>query len=432
MQRRTQGKEQGFCVLLALATLVPIVCIGAPSAVAAPLPKPIAPISADVPISAGGGWVLWSVPVNGRWGLDAYHEGAVGTLRVASRAEPFDVNVGTNIKGKPVATFSRCTRTPKTDNDGSGVPDESTLALSAGAGCRLYALNLGSGRERILPVPHPAHSSDTTPSMWRGEVAFGRMTPTHGDISQVMLWSPRHAHTLRLLDGGEVPSGCAGKIRCNGGLVEGTVQGLDLDADVVTFLWSIKAPGVLGHEGWGVRIDNLAGGQDSLAGSGFLDEACVSGGLELALPEIPIAVGDGVLFSEFRRSACYRHLASFLYSDRAGAARPSSGPLPGSVLGLAKDGKALYALLAAPVPMSESDPGCSSGAPCELERISEPSLAVDRYPCRHRADRGCSGAEARGIPRDTRADTGQIVAALEQKLAAYPGEDDLASVEDWL
>jgi len=36
-----------------------------------------------------------------------------------------------------------------------------------------------------------------------------------------------------------------------------------------------------------------------------------------------------------------------------------------------------------------------------------------------------------GRPR-TRADTGRIVAALEQKLAAYPAVDDLVDGEDWL
>jgi Domain of unknown function (DUF5615) len=36
-----------------------------------------------------------------------------------------------------------------------------------------------------------------------------------------------------------------------------------------------------------------------------------------------------------------------------------------------------------------------------------------------------------GRPR-TRDDTGRIVAALERKLAAYPGERDLADGEDWL
>jgi uncharacterized protein DUF5615 len=36
-----------------------------------------------------------------------------------------------------------------------------------------------------------------------------------------------------------------------------------------------------------------------------------------------------------------------------------------------------------------------------------------------------------GRPR-TRGDTGRIVSALEQKLAARPGESDLADGEDWL
>ena len=34
--------------------------------------------------------------------------------------------------------------------------------------------------------------------------------------------------------------------------------------------------------------------------------------------------------------------------------------------------------------------------------------------------------------RRTRADTGRIVTALQKKLDAYPGEDDLANGEDWL
>ncbi len=34
--------------------------------------------------------------------------------------------------------------------------------------------------------------------------------------------------------------------------------------------------------------------------------------------------------------------------------------------------------------------------------------------------------------RRTRADTGRIVAALELKLLAHPGDDDLANGEDWL
>jgi len=306
MTKRQQGRGRRFSVALALVLVGSIACVGAPSVAATPLPKVIAPIGADVPISAGGGWLVWSVPVNGGWGLEAYHDGVVEELPVAPRPEPFDVNVGTDASGKPVATFSRCTHTPKSQDDGSGVIDESMPTLDPGAGCRLDAFNLVTGRERALPIAHPAHSSDTTPSMWHGEVAFARMTAGRGDISQVLLWSPRHAHKLRVLPAGEIPSSCVRNVRCDGESVEAAVQGLDLDADVVTFLWSIKASGILGHEDWEVRVDSIASGHGNLAGSGFLGEACVSGGLELALPETPISVGAGVLFSEFRRSACSR------------------------------------------------------------------------------------------------------------------------------
>lgn len=37
-----------------------------------------------------------------------------------------------------------------------------------------------------------------------------------------------------------------------------------------------------------------------------------------------------------------------------------------------------------------------------------------------------------GSFRRTKADTGRIIAALEAKLAQYPGERDLANGEDWL
>jgi hypothetical protein len=37
-----------------------------------------------------------------------------------------------------------------------------------------------------------------------------------------------------------------------------------------------------------------------------------------------------------------------------------------------------------------------------------------------------------GSYRRTKSDIGRIVAALEAKLARYPGDDDLADAEDWL
>ena len=37
-------------------------------------PQTLASVTVRAPIGAYGGWVVWSAPVSGGWGLDAYHE----------------------------------------------------------------------------------------------------------------------------------------------------------------------------------------------------------------------------------------------------------------------------------------------------------------------------------------------------------------------
>jgi hypothetical protein len=378
MMTMAQPVRHKFGAILTMVLASMTIWIGAPSAEASRLPAVIASVSADVPISAGDGWLVWSVPVEGGWGLDAYHDGAITALPVASRPQPFDANVGTNAQQVPVVAFSRCTKTPQMENIGSGVTGGSMLVPRTGAGCRLRVLDLMSDRENSPPIPHPAGASDTTPSMWHGNVAFARMTSGHGAISHVMFWSPRHPDTLRVLAHGQIPPRCARKKRCGGSLVYGEVQALDLDAHVVAFTWAIDGAGVLGHGGWEARVDDLSNARGGLADSGFVSEACISGGIELERLEAPVAVGDGMLVSELIRSGCYRTFASRLYDYRAGGARPSSGALPDMTLGLAKDGDALYAL-AAPAPESQTDPGCSPSAPCTLEQIAKPVLTPTRF-----------------------------------------------------
>jgi hypothetical protein len=354
--------------------------VSTPCATATPLLQAIAPVSADVPIAAGDGWLIWSVPVEGGWGLEAYRNGELTELPLAPRPQPFDLKVGTDRRGAPVATFSRCTRTPRMESVGSGVTGGSMLIPRSGAGCRLHVLELSSGHESLLPIPHPTDTSDTTPSMWHGNVAFARMTSGHSDISQVMLWSPQHPNALRILPHGAIPPYCAGKARCHGQPVRGEVQALDLDADVVAFTWLIEGPDVIGHGGWEVRVDDLETSRTSLAGSGIVGEACAGGVVELERLEAPMAVGDGVLFAEFRRSGCYQTFTSWLRGDHAGAVHPSFGSLPGVVFGLAKDGNAVYALTApAPAHGIQTDPSCSSVVPCTLQRIAKPALTVSRF-----------------------------------------------------
>lgn len=64
-------KKLKRAVVLALGLTGVMACIPAPSVTATPLPRTIAPVTAEVPISAGSGWLLWSVPVGNAWGLDA-------------------------------------------------------------------------------------------------------------------------------------------------------------------------------------------------------------------------------------------------------------------------------------------------------------------------------------------------------------------------
>ncbi len=78
---------------------------------------------------------------------------------------------------------------------------------------------------------------------------------------------------------------------------------------------------------------------------------------------------------------------------------------------------------------------------CELARAEQRAIVTDNLtdtrPLHYEAiSPGARGDYGMifiptGRPR-TRAHTGQIVAALERKLTAYPGESDLANGEDWL
>jgi hypothetical protein len=332
-------------------------------------PGTIADVSTDVAMSAGQGWLVWSVPVAGGWGLDGYHHGQISRLPVAPRPQPFDVNVGTDSRGTPVATFSRCERAPEVY--------EEQIAAVAGSGCRIYMLNLATDRESRLPIPASRGVSDTTPSMWHGSVAFARDSPSHGEIQQVMLWSPQHPRMLTTLRHGAVPSHCPGaRDGCAGTPQRGSVAALSSNGEVVTYLWRVSGPGVIGEGAWEVRLDDLATGRSSIAAVGSGSEACTgpTEGVENSHPGAPLATGDGVVFPLLQiYGYCYRKFVSSLVGLRYGAANPISGQLPGNVLAIARDGSTVYALTAQK-PTASTAPACSSEQPCALAAITLPAL----------------------------------------------------------
>jgi hypothetical protein len=337
----------------------------------------IASLTAETPVSAGSGWVVWSTRGTSGWGLEAYHAGAVSMLHVAPRPQPFDASVGSDAHGDPVVTFSRCARTPEvqTPEGRSAVVGGSLAIPGTGRGCRIELLALPGGHERALPIPSAAGASDTSPSMWHGHLAFARKTRAHGDVWQIMSWSTGTPHRLQTLRHGAIPMVCEGG--CSVGPAHGEVQALDRDASLVTFMWRVEGPGVLGEGAWEIRVDNLASGHSSRADGGFGHEACTSptGPTELEyLKPVspPIASGNEVLFPQLETFGCFVSFASRLDAYTPGAKVARYGSIP-TALALAADGSTLYALLPQePLVEAEDSPQCSVKAPCSLERIAQP------------------------------------------------------------
>jgi hypothetical protein len=342
--------------------------VAAAAVPAAAAPQPLAPVAVNVPISAAGGWVGWSAPVaGGGFGLFTWHAGAVAQLPVATRPQPFDLDLGTDAHGRPVATFSRCSVAP--------VVFLGRTEAWSGAGCSVRVVDLATGRERAAGVPRPAGTSDTTPSTWRGRIAFARRdVRRHRNVAQVMLWSPA-ARRLTTLPHGAMPTGCPYASGCKGMTVLGAVDGLDLGARFAAFRWLVQAPGVVGHVAWEVRADRLSDRRSVLVGSGFLGEAC-TGGTDGVLPSVPSAGGSDVWFSRLT-SQCYVDTASLVRfdGDTRGAA---FGSLEGEILQSTRDGDALYALVA-PKPQGEVNATCAADAPCTIERLDPPPLVARAY-----------------------------------------------------
>ena len=306
---------------------------------------------------------------------------------MAPRAQPFDVDLGTNASGEVVTTFSRCVKTPRYDAD---------LFLELeGVGCRVHVLNLASDRERAPAIPHPADTSDTTPSMWDGNIAFARYDPRHhADVAQLLIWSGR-THKLWVLRHGATPTGqpCPpakgedgrrireSKTEClpnsiKGDITEGAIESIDLGPDLVSFLWKIDGPGVISTGGgWEVRADRLATGASILAGSGFHGDVCMAG-IDGSVPSYPSVEGERVWYTQLE-SECYVNTISVERFDTATGRLSSSTPVEGEVLEVIRSGSGLYALVA-PVPRGE-DPTCSTTAPCSIERLPIPKLKLEKW-----------------------------------------------------
>lgn len=330
----------------------------------------LATLTTSVPVSAGAGWVVWSVPVaGGGWGLAAWRDGRVRRLPVLRRADPFDVDVGTDARGNAVVTFTRC---------------DSYVALEPwrDANCRGHVASLPATADGAFGEDGRMSGLGkrvANVSMWRGWIAWSRFERGHDNVAQILVRAPG-TPAVRRIRHGAVPSNCPFRSGCAGAQVSGVVAGLDLGDSAVTFRWFVHAPAVVGHGGSEIRVDRLASDRSTLVATGFGGEVC-AGGPDGVGPSAPTIEGDHAWFSEVT-SECFVDTVTVVDADGL-TGRARAGRFDGELLRFAKDGAALYGLLA-PKPAGQTGPRCDEpGAPCRIERIDPP--VFDLVPPRPRS-----------------------------------------------
>ena len=263
-----------------LLAAVALLAAAAPASAAVTVTD-LAPVAADTPTSAYGGYVVWSEQgADGMWRLVAFHDGATTTLGVAPRSVPFDADVGPDAADRPTVTFSRCA--PEPDYT-------SQQPWAVARNCRLRQVALPGGGESGLAVPRTG-ASDSTPSRWGGRVAFQRRAKG-ADVSQVMLYDFRHRRLKRLRHGA-VPRTCHLAGGCARATHQAEVGEIDLGAREVAFSWHVAVPDAIGAGAvWELRAEQTASLTSVLAGNGYVSGACGA-----RTPYSPNATAAGVLF----------------------------------------------------------------------------------------------------------------------------------------
>jgi hypothetical protein len=152
--------------------------------------------------------------------LNAYRlvelvDGTVRQVPVAPRPMPFDVDLGPDRHGEPIAVYSRCTREPII-----------YWELDGRRGCDLYTYNFATKHERRL-TPAGSKTDEYSPAVWRNRVAFTR---TYRAPAKAL---PRRLVYWRSLSG----SGAAHRLRSGRGRVYIAPHDLDIRGTRVAAVW---------------------------------------------------------------------------------------------------------------------------------------------------------------------------------------------------
>lgn len=136
------------------------------------------------PLSALGDRVVWSHRVaDGEYELWTWTVGgSARRLPVAARQLPFDVNLGTDARGRMVAIYSRC-RAQDADSR---------------RGCDLFQFSFAAGREQAVRGTNSLSASEFAPAIDRGTIAFARRPDRQSAITSLR-YRPAGAKVLKAL-----------------------------------------------------------------------------------------------------------------------------------------------------------------------------------------------------------------------------------------
>ncbi len=314
-----------------------ILCVAAAFAPAAHA-EDVAPLAAISPVSAWGGQVVWSAFDGTAYHLMARSSSGVSALPVAPRPVPFDADVGPDRDGVPAVVYSRCVREDVRPTPGG------VVRASLAAGCRIFKLRLTPGaQEHRVRATAGRGTSETTPAIWRGRIAFARRderaVPARRSLTSLFTQARAGSRRLVGIPGGLIPA-CPPGQRCTELPVTSTAS-LDVNGERVTYLWWVSGPGINIGIAYEVRVATIGAARSRLLearGYGESEDWCDGS------PRAPLLLGGAVLWP---RSSEFGSCTTTLVRLSVRSGRAATAPMPDSVLALASDGGRMFAALAA-------------------------------------------------------------------------------------
>jgi hypothetical protein len=214
---------------LPLPVLLSPLALAAPAAAVAD-PTLVTTMPSATVVGAAQGWTAWSELRDGAYVLvTRAPEGTVTTPSVATRGVPFDLDLGADASGRPVAAYSRCQGEPRATGGANTIGPQWT----SGRGCSIVLLDLGTGRETKVRRA-ASDATEVLPSIAGSRLAYVAV-PKRGGTSRALL-------VLRDLKSGKVTRMDSGRRRAaSAGFAEGPTS-VDASGRTVVAAWRSRDP----------------------------------------------------------------------------------------------------------------------------------------------------------------------------------------------